>query len=343
VAATLAWVVLLGVGQLLLGGRLVVVPWLALGPLAASLVARWRPTAVVAAASVLVVALLSARTGDLGTAQGVIRVVGSAFLAGFAVLSASVRVRREERVRRVAQVAAVAQTAILHPVPAQVGGVVMASGYVSATTDALVGGDLYDVVAVGAGVRIVVGDARGKGLDALHTSAAVLSAFRHAAPQASVGLDEVARSIEAAIAPRLSAEDFVTAALCEIRPGGRLDVVLCGHPAPLRLRPGSSPEEVGSHPGPPLGLGVDPRVESATLEPGDRLLLYTDGMVEARDAHGRFFDLEAAAAWLSDGPAASASTLDERLRQLFARVRAHVGGTLTDDVAALLVEPVPAG
>jgi sigma-B regulation protein RsbU (phosphoserine phosphatase) len=93
----------------------------------------------------------------------VVRVLGSAALAGFAVLSSSVRLRREESIRRVTEVAAVAQAAILHPVPAQVGGLVLASRYVSATTDALVGGDLYEVVALGGGVRIIVGGGPRKG------------------------------------------------------------------------------------------------------------------------------------------------------------------------------------
>ena len=335
-----AWVVALVTGQLLVGGRLSVVPWLALGPLVASLVLTWRWTTTAAAATVLGVCLISADAGDLGTGQGMVRVAGVTALAAFAVLSSLVRVRREERVARVAQVAVVAQAAILHPVPARVGSLAMASRYVSATSDALVGGDLYDVVSTARGVRVIMGDARGKGLAALQTSAAVLSAFRHAAPRPDLALDDLAREIERAVGPALSAEDFVTAVLCELAPDGRLDLVLCGHPSPLRLVPGRAPEELGRHPGPPLGLGVDPVVESTTLHPGQRLLLYTDGVIEARDRAGRFFDLEAAASQLSDGGPASGTALDDALERLMVQVRAHVGGTLSDDVAALLAEPL---
>ena len=335
-----AWVVALVTGQLLVGGRLSVVPWLALGPLLASLVLTWRWTAVAAAATVLGVCLISADAGDLGTGQGLVRVAGVTALAAFAVLSSLVRVRREEQVARVAQVAVVAQAAILHPVPARVGTLAMASRYVSATSDALVGGDLYDVVSTARGVRVIVGDARGKGLGALQTSAAVLSAFRHAAPRPDLALDDLAREIERAVAPALSAEDFVTAVLCELAPDGRLDLVLCGHPSPLRLVPGRTPEELGSRPGPPLGLGVDPVVESTTLHSGQRLLLYTDGVIEARDPAGRFFDLPAAASQLGSQGPVSETALDDALEQLMAQVRTHVGGTLTDDVAALLAEPL---
>ena len=338
-----AWVVALVVGQLLAGGRLSVVPWLALGPLVASLVLTWRLTSVASAVTVLGVCLISADAGDLGTGQGAIRVAGVTALAAFAVISAVVRVQREERVRRVAQVAVIAQTAILHPVPARVGDLVMASRYVSATTDALVGGDLYDVVATGRGVRMIIGDARGKGLGALQTSAAVLSAFRHAAPRPDLALDDLAREIERALAPGLATEDFVTAVLVDLAPDGRLDLVLCGHPSPLRLTPDAPPEELGCRPGPPLGLGVDPVVESTTLHPGQRLLLYTDGVIEARDRSGRFFDLAGAAAGMRWAGPASAVALDDALEELMGHVRAHVGGTLTDDVAALLAEPlVPA-
>ena len=341
--AALAWVLLLWGGQYAAGGRLVVVPWLALGPFAAALVLSWRATALVAAASVLAVAQLSAEGDGLTSATSLVRIAGSAALAAFAVLSAQVRVRRERRIRAVTEVATVAQTAIQHPVPARVGDVVLASRYVSADADALVGGDLFDVVAVDSGVRIVVGDARGKGLPAVHTAAAVLSAFRHSAPQPGTGLGDVARAIEAAIVPRLAEEDFVTAVLCEIRPGGRLDLVRCGHPAPLRLAAGRPPTEVGEHSCPPLGMGVEPVVESTTLLPGERLLLHTDGLVEARDAQGRFFDLLRAATALvplvREGGAASPDVLDAALEDLLARVRAHVGGELTDDVAVLLVEP----
>ncbi|PPK97890.1 serine phosphatase RsbU (regulator of sigma subunit) [Kineococcus xinjiangensis] len=334
----LAWVLVLWACQAAVGGRLVVVPWLALAPLAASLVLTWRGTAAVAAAVVLAVTQLSAATGDLWTGFGGIRVAGGAALSAFAVFSAHVRVRREAHIRAVTEVATVAQAAIQPPVPARVGHVALASRYVSASADALVGGDLFDVVAADGGVRLIVGDARGKGLPAVHVAAAVLSAFRLSAPRVDVPLEEVARHLEAAITPRLAEEDFVTAVLCELHPSGRLDIVRCGHPAPLRLVAGRTPEEVGNHSCPPLGLGVEPVVESTVLRAGERLLLHTDGLVEARDAEGRFFDVLRAASALVPSGGAPAEALDADLEGLLEKVRAHVGGTLTDDVAVLLVE-----
>jgi hypothetical protein len=343
VLAALLWVAMLTLGQTR-GERLVVVPWLALGPLAASLVVAWPATALVALAAVAAVAFLSATVvEDLDTPAGVIRIVGSTALATFAVISAHVRVRRERRVRSMAQIATVAQTAIQHPVPAQVGGLALASRYVSASADALVGGDLFDVVASDDGARIIVGDVRGKGLAAVHTAAAVLSAFRHTAPLPSIGLDEVARRIEEAIRAGLEPEDFVTAVLCDVHDDGRLDVVLCGHPAPLKIVAGGDPEPVGSHESPPLGLGVFPKVESATLASGERLLLYTDGLIEARSSDGRFFDLRAEAVALAPRGTSSVEALDADLSRLLGRVRLHVGGVVQDDLAVLLLQPRPLG
>jgi phosphoserine phosphatase RsbU/P len=342
VVAAVLWVTLLTVGQLLAPGRrLVVVPWIALGPLAASLVVTWPATALVAAAAVSAVALLSRSVNDLTTNLGLVRVLGSAALAGFAVFGARVRTQRERRIRAMTQIATVAQTAIQHPVPARVGGLALASRYVSASADALVGGDLFDVVTTDRGARLIVGDVRGKGLPAVHTAAAVLSAFRHTAPLASMGLDEVARRIEEAISPGLELEDFVTAVLCDVHTNGRLDLLLCGHPAPLKLAAGRDPVPVGRDVSPPFGLGVEGKVATATLEPGERLLLFTDGLIEARAGDGRFFDLMSEARVLEPRGPSSVDTLDADLESLLLRVRQHVGGVVSDDLAVLLVQPLP--
>jgi serine phosphatase RsbU (regulator of sigma subunit) len=182
---------------------------------------------------------------------------------------------------------------------------------------------------------------RGKGLPAVHTAAAVLSAFRHTAPLPGIGLQEVVRRIEASIAPELELEDFVTAVLCDVRADGHLDIVLCGHPAPLKLVAGCDPVPVGVHESPPLGLGVVAEVETGTLGPGERLLLFTDGLIEARDGDGRFFDLADEARALAPHGPSSFTTLDADLERLLGRVRHHVGGIVSDDLAVLLLQPVP--
>lgn len=343
-AAGLLWVLLLAGGQFLLGGRLAVVPWLALGPLVTAMFARWRATLLVSAAVVTAVAALSADSGDLISGTGAVRVAGSAALAGFAVTSSRVRVDREARIRRVTEVATVAQTAILHPVPSQVGNLDLASRYVSATEDALVGGDLFDVLAGSTSVRLVVGDVRGKGLPAVHAAAAVLSAFRHHAPGQDVSLVDLAERVEVAVRPRLGPEDFVTAVFCELHLDGRLDVVSCGHPAPLRIPVGGTAGCLDVVPGAPLGLGdgTGRPVLHSRWTARERLLLFTDGLYEARDGRGRFFDLAEAGAVVSVRTTTGPADLERALDDLLLRVHEHVGGRVGDDLAVLLVEPRPA-
>jgi serine phosphatase RsbU (regulator of sigma subunit) len=120
-----------------------------------------------------------------------------------------------------------------------------------------------------------------------------------------------------------------------------LDLLLCGHPAPLKLAAGSDPLPVGRDVSPPFGLGVDGTVATATLEPGERLLLFTDGLIEARAGDGRFFDLTSEARALEPRGPSSVETLDADLERLLLRVRQHVGGVVSDDLAVLLVQRLP--
>ncbi|WP_405495425.1 PP2C family protein-serine/threonine phosphatase [Streptomyces sp. NBC_00096] len=121
-----------------------------------------------------------------------------------------------------------------------------------------------------------------------------------------------------------------------------LRLVSCGHPPPLLLRGGSAVPLQVDHPAPPLGLAefVDTgfAAQSFSFEPGDVVLLYTDGVIEARDASGAFYPLpERAADWPGDGPEAL-------LRHLCADLLAHAaGGLLGDDAAMVAIERVGHG
>jgi sigma-B regulation protein RsbU (phosphoserine phosphatase) len=90
-----------------------------------------------------------------------------------------------------------------------------------------------------------------------------------------------------------------------------------------------------------LGLGVTAALTTATLEAGERLLLFTDGLIEARAGDGRFFDLTSEARALEPRGPSSVNTLDADLERLLVRVRQHVGGVVSDDLAVLLVQPLP--
>ncbi len=338
VAAAVLWPTALAVYQLDAGGRLVVVPGLALAPLAVSLVLEWWSTGFAALYVIALVVVLSADAGSLSSSDAMLRIGGSAATCGFAVLNAAVRRRRERRLLRLTEVAAVAQGAILHAIPAELAGVALASRYLSASEDALVGGDLYDAVQTSRGLRVLLGDARGKGLPAVRVAAQALAAFRQLAPRVELRLVDVALLLERALQDEMGEEDFVTAVLCELGPLGALEVVNCGHPAPLlvpadglaRLLPSTDPS-------PPLGLGATPVGDRHVLAAGDRLLLFTDGLSEARDGRGAFFVPERHAHALRH------PTLQDGLDALLHAAITHAGGTLDDDVAALLLEPLAVG
>lgn len=97
------------------------------------------------------------------------------------VVAAVMRQRREAELASVRSIAEVAQRVLLRPVPRSAGPLRIAVSYTSAMAKARIGGDLYEVVTSSAGVRIIVGDVQGKGLEAVESAAVVLGAFREAA------------------------------------------------------------------------------------------------------------------------------------------------------------------
>lgn len=240
-------------------------------------------------------------------------------------------------------VAEAAQRAVL-PTPAdRIGGLQVAARYEAAQADAFIGGDLFAVEDTPQGVRLVVGDVRGKGLDAVETVAVVLGAFREAAEQES-SLEAVAQRLERALAREgtrrsgLDAvEGFTTAVLAEIPRGdGNVRIVNRGHPPPLMLRAdgGLDRLEPPDH-SLPLGMGDlaswPDRAYEAPYPAGATLLFYTDGLTEARDAHGAFYDPRARLGGrIFPGP-------EELLDAVVADVRRHTGGGSTDDMALLAI------
>jgi Stage II sporulation protein E (SpoIIE) len=284
------------------------------------------------------------------------------------VLSASGGARggqRDQRLADVTSVAEAAQRALLRPLPRQVGPLELGVVYLAAAAEARVGGDLYEVTRTQFGIRLIVGDVRGKGLDAVEIAADVLGVFREVAHEVYT-LAEVARRIDASLARRPAAplEEFVTAVLAEIDPAaGTLTVYNCGHPPPLVLSPGpgdragsgsqtASGGQAGSGgqqlpqvtvvdvPAPALPLrlmslgGTSGAERTVPLHPGDALLLYTDGVTEARDGRREFYPLEERVAGLAARSGGSTEDLLERLRDDLLR---HVGAPLDDDAALLLV------
>ncbi|MGH4028578.1 PP2C family protein-serine/threonine phosphatase [Actinomycetota bacterium Odt1-20B] len=217
------------------------------------------------------------------------------------------------------------------PLDLHIGRHRIATRYLSASPDAVLGGDLFDIVDSPYGLRVIVGDARGHGAVAVRLAAATVAAFRTLAP-GTPRLPDLAARVDAAIGSRLGAEDFVTVVLAEFAPG-EVRLVNCGHPAPLRL--GARFEALEpAEPVPPLGLHPVPRQQRYRLAAGERLLLYTDGLSEARDAQGVMFPLDARVRKALGGP-----LLHDCLDALHTLVAAHTAGPLTDDLALLICEP----
>ncbi len=269
---------------------------------------------------------LSSEDGGSGAQR--VRLACLAAAVALAVLAARGRRRREDELVAVQSAADAASRAILHPLPPEVAGVPVAATYVSASEAARIGGDLYDAVATAHGVRLVLGDVRGKGLEAVRLAATALGAFREGAHR-EADLQRVASAMHDAVQRDAGDEDFVTAVLVQLH-GETVQMLGCGHPHPLRLRAGEVAELLLPE-GLPLGLGPPGPPVEVDVRVGDRVLLFTDGAVEARRA-GRFFPLEDAVRdTLGGGLAAAVEALGRQVQD-------YADRGAGDDVALLCFE-----
>ena len=331
------------VAQYSAGRGLIPLAWLAVGPLLASLVLPpWSTAGLAGWALLLGLGLNLGQPGPGGLGMLVSHLAVPVLLAAFAVANSALRTAAQRRLSQVRAVARVAQSALLREVPATVTAGRLASRYISAAAEARVGGDLLEVVPDAARPRWLIGDTRGKGLPAVRLASVAMTSFRDACAQPGLSLPEVARVVDRSVTRAAGDEDFVTAVFAELDPRGWLQLVICGHPPPLRLTPDGgglqalTPRAYAT----PLGLHPDLQASTFTVSPGDRLVFYTDGLLEARDRAGRYFRLEDCADTLRQPDLQAAAD------GLLGRLLAHTSRKLDDDVALLLLEatsPVPGG
>jgi serine phosphatase RsbU (regulator of sigma subunit) len=308
---------------------------LALGPAFAAVSGGLRKTIAAGVVALLLNALLAADQ-IISTWGGYAR--DSAVVVGVtvaAVIACTVRQRREHELAEVRAIAEVAQQVLLGPVPETARSVRLAVRYMSATSHARIGGDLYEVVTGSTGMRLIIGDVQGKGLVAVKTAATVLGSFREVAPEAP-SLLMIADRIEIALARQLNDEQFVTAVLAEVSAdGSRIKLLSCGHPPPLLIAGHVGRFVESTTPSLPLGLaslgGVPREVITVPFAPDDQLLFYTDGVSEARNRAGEFYPLPDRAVY------AEATDPDSALNRLQEDVLMHVGHALDDDAAMLLL------
>jgi hypothetical protein len=327
----IACLAVLVVADLALPRQVIVDSLFSLAPLMACAVCSVRVTAGIGLAA-LVLSVWSGWLNDVwGEPQQWVRFIDVFAVSAVAVTVAMVRIRRERRFARVSRIAEVAQRAVLPVVPPWVEGLTVSARYLSASEDSVVGGDLYDCSLTEGYTRFIVGDVRGKGIGAVEQAARVIRAFRQSAATKET-LHLVVEDMDTYLQPFFDAEEFVTAAIIDVTTPDRLVIVNCGHQPALMLRADGSMELLDVPPGVPLGLGHDAQEKSYFWQPGDRLLLYTDGLTEARNGAGEFFPL------LEHADVLRMDSIEEALDALLERVRRFVPGGLGDDLAAVLLE-----
>ncbi|WP_432037816.1 PP2C family protein-serine/threonine phosphatase [Streptomyces cucumeris] len=324
-------------------------PFLIAAPAITASFASARGTAVIGVLSVISLTVIGILHGGLTTAnhqaQLAALIIISALVTGFRYATD----RHRRHLRQVRSVAVAAQEVLLRPIPDRVGPLRIASVYISAEEEAQIGGDLYAAVRVEDATRLIIGDVRGKGLPAVGDAAVLIGAFQGSAyrklPLPALGTD-LGRAVRwnwqhAPGRAEDALESFVTAVVLDVYDDRHIiDMINCGHPPPLLLHRGELWPVGGADPAPPLGVGEpsdgDFKVETLSFEDNDLLVLYTDGVIEARNAEGTFYPLAerlASRDWRSP---------EELVHALHDDLLRYAGGTVNDDAAVVAIARCPA-
>jgi serine phosphatase RsbU (regulator of sigma subunit)/PAS domain-containing protein len=217
-------------------------------------------------------------------------------------------------------------------------GVQIAPTWMAATEDTEVGGDFYDVYRTPDGWGLAVGDVSGKGEEAAAVTAAARHAIRVLARRCADPGEVLADANEIVLAEELALDGgFVTASIAHLTwQDDRLRVVLgsAGHPAAAVLRSDGG-VLMASGGGLPLGLFPDaePATQELTLDDGDILFLYTDGVAQARGPDNTYFQDR-----LADELAALAGRTAEEVKVAMRQAMSDfTGGHLVDDVTMLVM------
>ncbi|MFW6721945.1 PP2C family protein-serine/threonine phosphatase [Streptomyces sp. MAR4 CNY-716] len=322
-------------------------PLLGAAPVVAAATTSVRTTAAFGAAAIGLTMGLDVSNGAWADISSDMTLASLVAVSVASIVAASIREKREAELKQVRSVAAATQRALLRPLTPRIDRLAVRSVYLAAEAEAQIGGDLYEALQTPFGARVLIGDVRGKGLPAVGVSAVLTGCFREAAYREPT-IGEVAGRMEETALREIDRDDpceayserFTTALLAEIpadEPVAR--IVHLGHPEPLLIYGGTVTGQLPDRPGLPIGLGglvgTLPVPQTIDFPPGARLLLYTDGFIEARDEHGVYFPLAESAARHAD------KDLDGFVAGVRADLLQHAGRQLADDAALLAIERLP--
>ncbi|MEV4003601.1 PP2C family protein-serine/threonine phosphatase [Actinomadura sp. NPDC049753] len=201
-----------------------------------------------------------------------------------------------------------------------------------------VAGDSLDYALNDDVLHLAVIDAMGHGLNAAVLATVAVGAYRHAR-RAEAGLAELYAFMDTAIDEQFGPDHFVTAQMMRLNIGtGHLQWVNAGHPAPMLIRDHKVICALEGHGTLPVGFGGStPQINHRRLLPGDRVLAYTDGLVEEHTAGGTLFGEDRLIATIERvGPASA--TAQQMVRDLSHTLMGERGGITSDDATLFLVE-----
>ncbi|MFE5294874.1 PP2C family protein-serine/threonine phosphatase [Streptomyces sp. NPDC056632] len=201
-----------------------------------------------------------------------------------------------------------------------------------------VAGASFDYALNGDVLHLAMIDAMGHGLDAATMATVAIGAYRHAR-RTSVELSEIYLFMDRAVAEQFAPDHFVTAQMLRLDTGtGRLQWVNAGHPAPMLIREHRVVRRLDSPTTLPVGFGGDqPQVSEVTLAPGDRILCFTDGLIEEHETGQEEFGEDQLIDWVHRLDRADRS-VRAVARDLSHTLRRARGGATTDDATLVLVE-----
>jgi hypothetical protein len=200
-----------------------------------------------------------------------------------------------------------------------------------------VAGDAFDYAVGDRGLDFAIIDGMGHGISSTLLTGLAVGAYRHARRRGALVLD-IHLAIDRALADYYGDDSFATGIVGRLTfTTGRLEWSSAGHPPPLLLRGRKVVAELANEPVLPFGLRGTPQLCTADLEPDDAILLYTDGVTEARGPDGELFGVPRLTD-LIEREAASGQPPEEMLRRLVRALLDHQPEGLRDDATLLLVQ-----